>query len=158
MTFVSLAMNPAQANGTVRREIERLLQDVVPMPAGVHPGPVANGYEDAAGFTMEFDVPGFAPDQLEVLAQEGALVIRGAHAAIELAKDTRVLFAERPTGSFERRLRLPKTADMSNISANYVNGVLTVKVAKQPLVAPRRVAINVGESVSTSNAEPTSEK
>ncbi len=149
MSFVSVAMNPAQANGTVRREIERLLQDAVPMQTGVPAGPAANGYEDATGFTMEFDVPGFSPDKLEVLAQDGTLTISGTHAPAETGKDTRVLFAERSTRSFERSLRLLKTADTSNISAHYVNGVLTVKVAKLPIASPRRVAINVGDSVST---------
>ena len=146
MSFVSLSMNPVQTNGSVRREIERLLQDVVPVRTFAQTGPAANGYEDAAGFTMEFDVPGFAPDALEVLTEDGALLVRGSRPAPEFSEDTRLLFAERPTGSFERRMRLPKTADATKISANYTNGVLIVKVAKLATVAPRKIAINVGES------------
>ena len=76
MSFVTVSMNPAQATNTMRREIERLLHDAVPTRTSPSFVPAANGYEDANGFKMEFEVPGFAPDQLEVTAQEGALIVR----------------------------------------------------------------------------------
>lgn len=147
MSFVSYAMNPTPT--TVRREIERLLQDVTPARANGWV-PAANGYEDANGFTMEFDVPGFAPSDLEVTAQDGAIVVSGKRAGRENAEGVRALFAERPVASFERRVRLPKTADVSNISASYVNGVLTLRVAKLATMAPRKIQINTNEPVNAS--------
>ncbi len=142
MSFVSYSMNPVQASNSMRREIERLLQDVVPVRTSTPFVPLANGYEDADGFTMEFEVPGFAADQLDVTAQEGMLIVKGTMPTAANAEGTRTLFAERASKSFERRLRLPKTADISSITANHVNGVLTVKVAKLATVAPRKVTIN----------------
>lgn len=147
MSFVSYAMNPTPT--TVRREIERLLQDVAPVRANGW-APAANGYEDANGFTMEFDVPGFAPADLDVTAQDGAIVVSGKHAERENAEGVRTLFAERPFASFERRVRLPKTADVSNITASYVNGVLTLRVAKLATMAPRKIQISTNEHVNES--------
>lgn len=142
MSFVTYSMNPAQASTSMRREIERLLSDVVPVRTSPSFVPSANGYEDANGFVMEFEVPGFAADQLEVTAQDGALIVKGTMPARTLAEGTRTLFAERTGTSFQRNLRLPKTADVASISATHTNGVLTVKVAKLATVAPRKVTIN----------------
>ena len=158
MSFVTVSMNPAQANNTMRREIERLLRDVVPArpttpaaaPAFV---PAATGYEDANGFKMEFEVPGFTSEQLEVTAQDGALMVRGHKPSASIADGTRVLFAERSAESFERTLRLPKTADAASITASHTNGVLTVNVAKLATVAPRKVVINAGQVLSNAPAD-----
>lgn len=147
MSFVSYSMNPTP--NTVRREIERLLQDVAPSRANAWT-PAANGYEDATGFTMEFDVPGFASADLDVTAQDGAIVVKGKRAQRETAQGVRTLFAERPVQSFERQLRLPKTADVSSITASHANGVLTVRVAKLATVAPRKIQINTDQSVNAS--------
>lgn len=145
MSFVTVSMNPAQSNHSMRREIERLLQDVVPVRTAPAFVPAANGYEDANGFRMEFEVPGFTAEQLEVSAQDGALIVRGTKPATEVVEGTRTLFVERAARSFERKLRLPKTADVANIAANHAHGVLTVNVGKLSTVAPRKVTINAGE-------------
>ena len=153
MSFVTVSMNPAQASNTMRREIERLLQDVVPTRTAPAFVPAVNGYEDANGFKMEFEVPGFAPEQLEVTAQDGALTVKGTKPATTPTEGTRVLFVESAAKSFERKMRLPKTADVASISASHANGVLTVQVAKLATVAPRKVTINVGEAVTAPVAE-----
>lgn len=152
MSFVSVSMNPAAQATSMRREIERLLQDVAPIRGAAVWVPAANGYENATGFIMEFEVPGFAPEQLDVTAQDGALTVSGNRTTPETAEGIHALFIERPSASFERRLRLPKSADVTNISATHANGVLTVRIAKLAVLAPRRVAINAGESVSAPEA------
>lgn len=145
MSFVTVSMNPAQNGHTMRHEIERLLQDVVPVRTSPVFVPAVNGYEDANGFSMEFEVPGFTSEQLEVTAQDGALIVRGTLPTRTLAEGTRSLFAERASKSFERRLRLPKTADVASITASHANGVLTVKVAKLATVAPRKITISTSD-------------
>ncbi len=145
MSFVTVAMNPAQSSQTMRRDIERLLQDVVPTRTAPAFIPAANGYEDANSFKMEFDVPGFTSAELEVTAQEGLLIVRGNKSESTPAEGTKPLFIERVAQSFERTLRLPKAADVGNITANHADGVLTVHVAKLATVSPRKVTINAGE-------------
>jgi HSP20 family protein len=150
MSFVSVSMNPAAQANSMRREIERLLQDIAPVRNTSGWVPAANGYENATGFVMEFEVPGFTTEQLDVTAQDGALIVSGNRPTPEASEGTRALFIERPTTNFERRLRLPKSADVTNISATYANGVLTVRVAKLAVLAPRKVAISIGEAVENS--------
>jgi HSP20 family protein len=153
MSFV-LSMNPAQTSLNMRREIERLLNDVAPTRTAPTFTPAANGFEDANSFRMEFEVPGFTSEQLEVTAHDGSLIVRGNKPAAKNAEGTRTLFAERTSGSFERKMRLPKTADVASISASHSNGVLTVYVAKLATVAPRKVTINT--DVSNAASTPAS--
>jgi HSP20 family protein len=46
---------------------------------------------------------------------------------------------ERSRGSFQRRFRLPDTADLDNIKCALENGVLTVEVPKKETDKPRNV-------------------
>lgn len=156
MSFVSYSMNPVQASNSMRREIERLLQDVVPVRTSTPYMPLANGYEDANGFSMEFEVPGFAAEQLDVTAQDGMLIVKGTMPAVTRTEGTRTLFTERTGKSFERRMRLPKTADVASIAATHANGVLTVKVAKLATVAPRKVTINASDVTPAQSSAPAS--
>lgn len=122
----------------LRSELDRAMNDVV---ANGNDGLIGNGREDATGFTLEFEVPGIVPDTIEVLAEDGVLTIRGRRPTRESGENERELFDERPHGTFERRLRFPKSADLTAINASYGRGVLTVRVAKLAPAQPRRIEI-----------------
>ncbi len=129
------------ANG-LRADVERAMDDVLASRTAA-PLPLADAREDAASFTIELDVPGVMPEHVEVLADDGVLTVRGARAPRELADDQRLVVAERTHGSFERRFRLPKSADQNAITASYAYGVLTVRIAKLVPAQPRRVTVSV---------------
>jgi HSP20 family protein len=126
----------------LRQDVQRVMNDVFTTSDGTLP-PSTDAREDAVGFTLEVDVPGIAPDAIEVLAEEGVLTVRGARPERELGAEEKLVFTERARGPVSRRFRLPKSADLSAISASYANGVLTVRVAKLAPATPRRVAVNV---------------
>jgi HSP20 family protein len=132
---------------TLRADMARAMEDVFSTRAEEFL-PRADGRADATGFTIELDVPGISPEQIEVLAEDGVLSIRGERTARdqanrEGASEERALIGERPQGRFERRFRLPKSADLNAITATYALGVLTVRVAKVAPAQPRRVPIAV---------------
>jgi len=52
---------------------------------------------------------------------------------------------ERPWGSWSRKLELPKEVDPANITADFENGVLTVRVPKAAKVNPLRIAIGAAD-------------
>ena len=99
--------------------------------------------EDATGYTLEMDIPGIAPDSVEVVAEDGQLVVRSKREEREVAEGEKVLFAERSKGEFERRFRRTKVAALSQISASYAYGVLTVRIAKVAPAQPKRVPVTV---------------
>ena len=48
---------------------------------------------------------------------------------------------ERITGEFQRRFSLPESADVQNIKAKAINGVLEVAIPKLAQVQPQRIAV-----------------
>jgi HSP20 family protein len=128
---------------SLRRELDRLFDDVfVNRPAAAWT-PAADAREDSTGFTITLDVPGLAPESVEVLAEDGTLTVKGARPAATLAEGERTLFAERSQGAFQRRFRLPKSADPQAIEATYAHGVLSLRIGKLAPAQPRRVPVTV---------------
>ena len=51
---------------------------------------------------------------------------------------------ERQYGSFTRSFTLPNSVDPGQVSANYDNGVLKIKLAKKSEAKPKQIKVNVG--------------
>ncbi|MCC6241305.1 MAG: Hsp20/alpha crystallin family protein [Gemmatimonadaceae bacterium] len=129
----------------LRDDVERVL-NAAPAFFGSQELMNADARESATGFTLELDLPGVSPEALDVLAEEGVLLIRATRAERALTEGERQVIAERRFGDIERRFRLPKSADQSNIRAEFVHGVLTVHIAKLAPAQPRRVTVAVGQA------------
>lgn len=146
-TLFANNLNGARPTTGVRLDVQRLMDDVfAPTVAAATPRsvrPAVDARENAKGFTLEIEVPGIAPDAIDVLAEDGVLTIRGTPVKRELEEGETLVLSERNVTSFERKFRLPKTADSGTISASYANGVLQVHVAKLAPVQPKRVTVNV---------------
>lgn len=88
--------------------------------------------EDALTFTIE--LPGIAPDHVQVTAEENVLTIRATRTPTEAGKiDARFHLIERHDGAFVRRFQLPPNVDASMITADYANGLLELRVPKAAL-------------------------
>ena len=88
--------------------------------------------EDALTFTVE--LPGIAPDQVQVTAEENVLTIRATRSPRDAGKiDARFHLIERHDGAFLRRFQLPPNVDASMITAEYANGLLELRVPKAAL-------------------------
>ena len=156
MTLYTFPMTAPAGPAGMRREMDRLVQEV--FGAGGMNGsstwtPATDGVEDATGYTLELELPGIAPEAVELLAEDGVLIVRGEKATANMQDGQKRLFGERAGGSFERRFRLPKSADLTSIEARYALGVLTIRIAKVAPAQPRRVPISVDNGpVATTEA------
>jgi HSP20 family protein len=157
MTVYPFPMTAPVSPAGVRREMDRLVQEVFGNNNALQRAgwtPPTDAVEDSTGFTLEMEIPGIAPDAVELLAEDGVLIARGEKTqgsrGENAAEGMRMLFAERAGGAFERRFRLPKSADLGSIEAHYSHGVLTVRIAKHAPAQPRRVEIRIDQGpVST---------
>jgi HSP20 family protein len=97
-------------------------------------------HEEANQFVLNVDLPGVDPKTVEITSDQGVLTIRGQRPA---ARDAREGYRriERITGEFQRRFSLPDTADVQNIKAKAVNGVLEVAIPKLAQVQPHRITV-----------------
>jgi HSP20 family protein len=158
MTYYRIpAASPAPVNA-IRREMDRLFEEVFAGRPATAWQPAVHAREDQQGFTIALDVPGIPADRLEVLAEDGVLTVRGERVRRELAEGERQLIGETTQGQFVRQFRLPKSADLQSIQAAYDLGVLTVRVAKLAPAQPRRVPVSVhSPSVTKTSGDETVE-
>jgi HSP20 family protein len=118
------------------RELDRLATPSLSRPALL----AMDAYRRGEQFVVHFDLPGAAPDSIELSVEQNVLSVR-AERSWTRAEGDEVLVAERPQGSFSRQLFLGEDLDADNIAATYENGVLTLTIPVAEKAKPRRVAI-----------------
>jgi len=73
------------------------------------------------------DLPGVDPDSVQVSAEGAWLTIRGERPST-LRRGDQVALAERPAGTFQRRIRLGSGLDLGRTRAQLDSGVLTLAI------------------------------
>ncbi len=97
--------------------------------------------EEADRFVIYADLPGFDPQHIDITFDTGVLIVKGERAAPVREELEKYSHLERPKQSFERRFRLPDTANPDAITARGEYGVLEVVIGKKPVDAARKIAI-----------------
>lgn len=96
---------------------------------------------DAYEITME--LPGVAQGDMEIIVQDGMLVVTGEKRFEREVTEKNYFFSEREYGAFQRAFRIPPDADHEAIDAQFKNGLLTVRLpkARAGAGASRKVAV-----------------
>jgi HSP20 family protein len=89
------------------------------------------------------DLPGISEKDLDVRVENNTLTIRGERKQEQNVNEAGYLRVERAYGSFTRSFSLPNTVNTGAIKADYLNGVLTVKMPKREDSKPKQVKINI---------------
>jgi HSP20 family protein len=95
-------------------------------------------------YEINIELPGVAPEDVDVTVHENNLTIRGEKQARREEKGRTYFFSERVYGTFQRSFRLPADTDVDKIAADFKDGVLTIKIAKQSQAADqaRKIQVN----------------
>ena len=97
----------------------------------------------ADAYVVRLDLPGVRREDVEAVAEDGVLHVRGETGMPAEMTQARRLRGERSLGRFARAVRLPSDAAMSEISATLADGVLTVRVGRRQ--AGGRIEIAIGQ-------------
>lgn len=103
--------------------------------------------ERADGLTIQVDLPGVRPADVELNFEQSVLTIRGSKRSVldeKADEEYRLHARERVSGAFERALRLPNHVDSERIEASFADGVLTITVPKAQAAMARRIEISEG--------------
>jgi HSP20 family protein len=105
--------------------------------------PVVDVNESARDVTIAVELPGIDPSAVDITYENDVLTVKGEKTSTrkEGETETRYHLVERTFGSFARSFRMPKGLDESKIDAQYANGVLTIRVPKAAVPAPRKIEI-----------------
>jgi HSP20 family protein len=94
---------------------------------------------------VRVDLPGVGSDKIDVTVENQTLTISAERRA-EYADGAQVLLQERFDGTVSRRLRVPEWVDAEHVTAEHVDGVLTVHLPLAEKARPRRVEISSGSA------------
>jgi len=95
--------------------------------------------EDDNAYYVAAELPGYAPDEVDVTAEGDTLTISGHREA--QSGDESVRYSERVTGNFVRKLTLPKM-DAGEVSeARMENGMLKIELRKAREGQRKRISV-----------------
>ena len=123
------------------RELDRITQQVFGSNGTLARPAVMpmDAWRDGDTFHVEFDLPGIAPDSIDLDVERNVVTVKAERPARD--GDTELLAAERPRGVFSRQLILGDNLDTEHIAASYDAGVLTLQIPVAEQAKPRKIAI-----------------
>jgi HSP20 family protein len=122
------------------RELDRFTQQVFGPGTWSRPTSMPlDAYRSGEEFVVAFDIPGVAPDAIELNVERNVLTVKAERRPVEHQGETQI--AERPLGVFSRQLFLGDTLDTDRISADYEAGVLTLRIPVLEKAKPRRIEV-----------------
>jgi len=111
--------------------------------------PAVNVKEDANAYTLLVAAPGYEKGDFEIKVEEDTLLLSTISKEVAAKETTEVEAEATPAkevetytrrefnyGAFKRSFNLPETVDPTKITANYVNGILTISIPKKEEAKP----------------------
>jgi HSP20 family protein len=122
-------------------DVDRLLNETLHSMNGAGLAPPCNAYEDEQGFHVEVALPGLDRRDIEIVFEDGILMVKGERKGENPENARHYLAREIGWGAFSRSFRLPTYLDPNKVSASYKDGILTMAIPKREEAKPRRIEI-----------------
>ena len=93
--------------------------------------PPVDIYEDEHNITLKLEVPGIEEKDIDVRIDNNMLTVHGERKIEKDEKEENFRRVERQYGSFTRSFTLPSSVDPGQVSADYNQGVLKIKLGQE---------------------------
>jgi len=136
----------------LRAEIDRLLDSFVREPMGGLDwawgslgawAPAVDVAETNEEVTVRAEVPGIAPEDVQVSISGNHLVLAGEKKQSSQQQGESFFRTESRYGSFRRSIPLPEGVDPQQVTAEYAHGVLTVRIKRSAPGPVKRIDVKV---------------
>jgi HSP20 family protein len=97
--------------------------------------------------TVELDLPGVDPATIDVQIERGELRV-SAYRRRTSPDNVQYLIRERTQSTVTRRIMLGDVLDVEHVDAEFVDGVLTLRIPLRDSAKPRRIDVRHRESTS----------
>lgn len=106
--------------------------------------PPVDIYEtEAHDLVLKAELPDMAREDIELTVERNVLTLKGTRKRPADVKEEQIRRIERRYGSFSRSFTLPPTVDATKVTADYKNGVLTVKLPFREEAKPRTINVEI---------------
>ncbi|CAN5756664.1 Hsp20/alpha crystallin family protein [soil metagenome] len=103
--------------------------------------PPIDVFETSERYVIAAELPGITRDQIELAMEDSRLTIRGQRNETPPSADAHYHQVERGHGSFSRTFEFTDKIDATRVTADLVDGVLTVSLPKIPLPPTRKIEV-----------------
>lgn len=149
---VGYGLAPWQRSYALQNDLSQLLQSfdgvfAFPWEAGPETQspaarfPAVDVQEGKDTVTIKAELPGLKKEDINISLHEGVLTLSGERKGSRECESGGKTRSERWFGRFERSITLPGSVDPKNIPATYVDGILTVTLAKAEEAKPKQIKI-----------------
>lgn len=120
---------------TLQERMNRLFEESLarldgPGPEYAHFSPAADVFETPDQFVVEMELPGVSEEDVEIVADERRLFVRGVRRQIEGLRPDGFHRVERAYGAFNRHFEFPAAIDPEQVHATFEDGVLRVELPR----------------------------
>lgn len=125
------------------RDFDRLFNQIarpntaLTMPMDLH--------REGDTFVAKIDLPGVDPESIDIDVEDYTLTVRAERKSERTEEQGQWVTRERSYGAFARQLSLGRGLDLSNIEADYSDGVLTLSIPIAEESKPRKVQVRHSE-------------
>jgi len=92
---------------------------------------------------LKAELPEMTREDIDVTVENFVLTVKGEKKLGAAVKEEQFHHIERRYGAFSRSFSLPRTVDAAKVSAEYKNGVLTVRLPLREEAKPRQIKVDV---------------
>ena len=124
-------------------DLDRLFEDFFGKvsPPSLDFAPAIEIAEADDAFTVRVEVPGVAPEDVQVSVEDDVLSVRGEKKGDHEDRDGRLHRSERRFGKFSRSVQFPSAVDADKVTASHKNGVLTIRMPKHAKARVRQIRV-----------------
>jgi HSP20 family protein len=141
--------DPFRELNAVQERMNRLFSDVYRsadddvMRRGLWAPPVDIYDSGKHELVIKAELPDMKRDDIEITVENNTLTLRGEKKMDSEIKEEHCHRIERTYGAFSRTFSLPTTVDTTKVSADYKNGVLTIKLPIREEAKPKQIQVHV---------------
>ncbi len=140
--------NPFREIGSPSDTFNRWLDEAFAVPGFMSrvEMPKLDVVEKDAEIVVKAELPGFAPENIDVRVEGDVLTLRGEVKAENEKGEGQYHVHERRMSTFVRSVRLPASVNTEKSSAEFENGVLTLTLPKREEAKANRITIKAKSS------------
>ena len=106
--------------------------------------PLVDITEDEKEYHIKAELPEVSKDAVKVTVENGVLTISGDRKFVREEKGKKYHRVERTYGTFARSFSVPDDADENQVTADFKDGVLNVKLVKSEKAKPKSIEVKLG--------------
>jgi HSP20 family protein len=105
--------------------------------------PRVDVYEQDGNLVTKAELPGVKKEDIDISIEGGDLIIRGERKQESEVKEENYYRMERSSGTFYRRLPMPEGVQPDQITANFSDGVLEIRIPKPQAAEEKATKIEI---------------